>query len=38
MFIMDMQYGKDFLDYMKGRLKAKIRFLIRFFIRRYLTK
>ncbi len=34
MFIMDMQYGKDFLDYMKGRLKARIRF----FIRRYLTK
>ncbi len=38
MFIMDMQYGKDFLDYMKGRLKAKIRLLIRFLIRRYLTK
>ena len=31
---MDMQYGKNFSDYMKGRLKAKIRFLIR----RYLTK
>ena len=38
MFIMDMQYGKDFLDYMKGRLKAKIRFLIRFLIKGYLTK
>ncbi|MBW2599383.1 MAG: hypothetical protein JRC60_04705 [Deltaproteobacteria bacterium] len=38
MFIMDMQYGKDFLDYMKGRLKAKIRFLIRFLIKRYLAK
>jgi len=35
---MDMQYGKDFLDYIKGRLKAKIRFLIRFLIKRYLTK
>ena len=38
MFIMDMQYGKDLLDYMKRRLKAKIRFLIRFLIRRYLAK
>ncbi|MEA3487254.1 MAG: hypothetical protein U9R20_06320, partial [Thermodesulfobacteriota bacterium] len=38
MFIMDMQYGKEFLDYLKGRLKAKIRFLIKFLIKRYLTK
>ena len=38
MFIMDIQHGKDFLDYMKGKLKAKIRFLIRFLIKRYLTK
>jgi len=35
---MDIQHGKDFLDYMKGKLKAKIRFLIRFLIKRYLTK
>ena len=38
MFIMDMQYGKEFLDYLKGRMKAKIRFLIKFLIKRYLTK
>jgi hypothetical protein len=38
MFIMDMQHGKDFLDYLKGRLKAKFRFLIKFLIRRYLKK
>ncbi|MBW2561527.1 MAG: hypothetical protein JRE40_11840, partial [Deltaproteobacteria bacterium] len=38
MFVMDMQHGKDFLDYLKGRLKAKIRFLIKFLIRKYLKK
>lgn len=38
MFAMDMQHGKDFLDYLKGRLKTKIRFLIKFLIRKYLNK
>ncbi|MBN2398325.1 MAG: hypothetical protein JXI32_08085 [Deltaproteobacteria bacterium] len=38
MFIMDMQHGKDFLDYLKGRLKARIRFLIKFLIRKYLKR
>ncbi len=35
MFVMDMQYGKEFLDYLKGRLKTKLRFFIRFLIKRY---
>ncbi len=38
MFSMDMQYGKDFLDYLKGRVKTKMRFLIKFLIRRYLKR
>jgi len=38
MFTMDMQHGKEFLDYLKGKLKTKIRFYIKYLIKRFLAK
>ncbi|MBW2596147.1 MAG: hypothetical protein JRC93_09260 [Deltaproteobacteria bacterium] len=38
MWIMDTQYGADYLEYMKNKTKIKLRYALKFFIRRYLKR
>ena len=38
MWIMDTQYGRDYLAYMKNKTKIKLRYAFKFFIRKYLKR
>ena len=38
MWIMDTQYGADYLEYMKDRTKIKLRYALKFFIKRCLKR
>lgn len=38
LWLADIQYGPEYLEYMRKKMKMKLRFLIKFLVRRYLKK
>ena len=38
MWIMDTQYGGDYLEYMKGKTKIKLRYALKLFMKRYVKR
>jgi len=38
MWIMDTQYGADYLEYMKNKTKIKLRYVLKFFIKKFFKK